>query len=110
MGVVVWDYARHQERSHVTGFRAAFSPDGSQLATGDDTNSWGIVHLLNMRGELLFAMTGRQGYVHTLAWSPDSTRLATASVDDTVRVCDASRGTLIRRTAEQVCTGHGMEP
>jgi WD40 repeat protein len=63
-----------------------------------------------MRGELLFAMTGHQGYVHTLAWSPDSTRLATAGVDDTVRVWDASRGTLIRVLPNKFAQGMAWSP
>ncbi len=110
MGVIVWNYAHHEEQFHVTGFRAAFSPDGTKLATGDDTNRWGIVHLFNIQGATLFAMAGHERYVHNLAWSPDSTRLATASVDDTVRVWDANYGTLIRVLPNKFAMGLSWSP
>jgi WD40 domain-containing protein len=50
---------------------------------------------------LVRVLTGHTGWVRTLAWSPDSTRLATGSDDSTARVWDATTG----QTLTQL-TGH----
>jgi WD40 repeat protein len=69
---------------------AAYSPDGSVLAIGTD------------EGRVLLFETGRYtqqlewrahegedySYVYSLAWTPDGTRLATASGDATLKVWD----------------------
>lgn len=64
----------------------AYSPDGKTLAVGTQEAS-----------VLLFETTGctqqlewraHEGLIHSIAWTPDGTRLVTASGDETVRIHD----------------------
>jgi WD40 repeat protein len=43
-------------------------------------------------GKELHSLTGHEGGVYSVSWSPDGNRLATASNDGTVRVWDAGSG------------------
>ncbi|MFP4394569.1 MAG: hypothetical protein ACLFTI_04820 [Anaerolineales bacterium] len=43
-------------------------------------------------GAQVISLTGHTDYVHQLAWSPDDTRLLSASSDDTARIWDAASG------------------
>ena len=70
----------------------AVSPDGRRLATGWDhpDNACRLWDLGS--GELLAVMTGHRNRVSSVAFSPDSTRLVSASLDQTVRVWEAASG------------------
>jgi len=109
MMVSVWDYDEHRERFHVPGFRAAFSPDGGKLAATDGAG-WGVIQLFDLEGRLLTTLEGHSRYVHALAWSPDGTRLASASVDDTVRVWDTQRGSILRVLDNKFALGVAWSP
>src|SRR5262245_45242825 len=78
-------------------YGVAFSPDGTRLAAGCADNSIRLWDVATARGaggkELLEAevaeLRGHDDYVHAVVWSPDGTRLLSASGDHTVRVWDS---------------------
>ncbi|HUJ59395.1 MAG TPA: protein kinase [Kofleriaceae bacterium] len=69
---------------------AAFSPDGTQLATGSADHSAKIWDVAT--GRMLVSLDGHVGFVFAIAWSPDGKLVATGSTDRTVRVWDARTG------------------
>ena len=85
--VQIWDAAAHTLRKSLTGhggrvFEAAWSPDGTHLATAclDQT-----VRIFEMSGEAPPALLrGHRSGVTCIAWSPDGATLATGSVDGEV--------------------------
>jgi hypothetical protein len=64
---------------------AAFSPDGSKLATGDRSSA---VRIWDLAAQIPTALRGHRGSVHALAYSPDGTKLASAGSDGTARIWD----------------------
>jgi WD40 repeat protein/serine/threonine protein kinase len=99
--VRLWDPTTHEtvavlpHGSAVYG--VAFSPDGRRLATGCADNSirlWDVASAVRAGGKELpeaevAELRGHEDYVHAVAWSPDGTRLISASGDRTVRVWDS---------------------
>ena len=74
----------------------AWSPDGTQLASGGDDSVVRVWEVSN--GEQLWALEGHTNGVGSLAWSPDGHRLASASAGDdrTTRIWDAVKGKHLR--------------
>jgi WD40 repeat protein len=70
----------------------AVSPDGQRLVTGWDHPDNGVRLWDLGSGELLAVMTGHRNQVTFVAVSPDGTRIASASQNQTVRVWDAADG------------------
>jgi len=72
-----------------------FSPDGRTIAT---TRNPGLhVVLLDAEsGEVRLTLVGHQSYVRRISWSPDGSKLASGSEDDTCKVWDSSTGALLR--------------
>ena len=69
----------------------AFSPDGELVASG--CHGDGAVKLISLAwGRKGATLTGHDGEVTALAFSPDSDRLASWSTDRTIRVWDVSTG------------------
>jgi WD40 repeat protein/serine/threonine protein kinase len=98
--VRLWDTATHEALAilpHGSAvYGVAFSPDGRRLAAGCADNSIRLWDVATARGgggkEVLEAevaeLHGHEDYVHAVAWSPDGTRLISASGDRTVRIWD----------------------
>jgi WD40 repeat protein/transcriptional regulator with XRE-family HTH domain len=70
------------------GVSITFSPDGTKLATiwGTAASGNGIVLWDANSGRELLTMTGHTGWIMGLAFSPDGKRLASTSLDGTVRI------------------------
>ncbi|HLJ95203.1 MAG TPA: protein kinase [Gemmataceae bacterium] len=85
----IWDAETGRELLTLKGARGgvAFSPDGKRLASG--TKVWDA-----QSGQELLSLKGHTGgSVSSVAYSPDGTRIATASYDDkTLKVWDAQTG------------------
>ena len=94
--VRVWDLATgappaHPDRPHrrgagggvVAGRRPGWPPPATTRRCGCGTRPPGTARR---------TLTGHTGGVRAVAWSPDGTRLATASSDETVRVWDPATG------------------
>lgn len=83
----------------LTLFGVEFRPDGKRVATAHvptqqdpgPARVWDAV-----TGEELFALVGHAGQVTCIAFSPDGSRLATGSVDRTVKLWDAATGQELR--------------
>ncbi len=102
--VQIWDAA---DGGHVFTYRGhkdqvisvAWSPDGTRLASGggdrDETNKardttvqvWDAAD-----GSYVFTYRGHTDSVEAVVWSPDGTRIASASLDKMVQVWDAADG------------------
>ncbi|KAG2223667.1 hypothetical protein INT45_007245 [Circinella minor] len=68
----------------------AFSPDGSQLATGSGDAT---VRIWDLNTETpRYTLKGHTGWVLSIAWSPDGKTLASGSMDKTVRLWDPKTG------------------
>lgn len=102
--VLLLDSRTGQKKRVLHGHQAvsslAFHPDGGKLASG---GSWpdGTVRLWDLAtGKSLLTLHGHKNTISSLRFSPDGTRLVTASMDQTARLWDA-------RTGEQVAVLRG---
>lgn len=80
-------------------FTVAFSPDGTQLATGDAEGGLRLWQVSS--GEPLLNLSGHRGWVWAVAFSPDGSLLASCSSDKTIRVWQVETGECL-----QVLRGH----
>ncbi|MEN8115022.1 MAG: hypothetical protein ABFS21_11620, partial [Actinomycetota bacterium] len=120
--VVVWDAATGDAVTRLTGFagevvRAVFSPDGDSIATGEITT----LRLWDTSDSTqIWALDGHPGgYVNSLAFSPDGTRLISAAeIDGLVRtwyldfddLVELAEGRLTRDFAESECALYEIDP
>ena len=71
-------------------YAAAWSPDGSRLASGSADNTVQVWDAST--GQHLVTYAGHSGHVSSVVWSPDGSRLASGSVDNTVQVWNVNTG------------------
>jgi WD40 repeat protein len=94
-GIKIWDVATGKEICTLPGDRtwescAVFSPDGTQVASGNISKTVKLWDAANGRELLVFK--GHLGPVYTVAFSRDGKRIASASADKTVKIWDARTG------------------
>jgi WD40 repeat protein/class 3 adenylate cyclase len=93
--VRIWDPATGRVVSELAPvpepFSTAFSPDGRRLAVAAlDPPVAVVVDALS--GEEVFTLEGHEFQINDVDWSPDGRWIATSSLDDTVRIWDATTG------------------
>jgi WD40 repeat protein/serine/threonine protein kinase len=93
--IAIWDFPKRRLKQVLPVFRGhdqidslAISPDGSRVAIGGIVS--GTLSIWDVRrGRLLVTLGGHVSGVGALAWTPDGTRLVSASRDRTVRIWDS---------------------
>jgi WD40 repeat protein/serine/threonine protein kinase len=120
--IILWDTATRKKVASLTGhfwnprngdFAMLFSPDGSRLISVGTSSRADSPRLWNSTtGQLIKVMTGHTNQVVTIAFSPDSTRAVSASLDQTAILWDGLTGERIAalRGHSGMLAGAGFSP
>jgi WD40 repeat protein len=101
----VWDFAAEPEsrtlQSLASGYRSVlWSPDNTRLVSAPE-GVHGALQVWDVASGAELVVVDYAFVPTGMAWSPDSTRLAASSVDGTLRVWDATEGSLLYGEALQ---------
>jgi len=77
----------------------AWSPDGTEIATGSTDGRIRTWDAQNTRQ--LLTLVGHTSHVLSIAWSPNGTKIASGSADNTIKIWNAQTGAIL-----QTLTGH----
>jgi hypothetical protein len=77
----------------------SWSPDGKQLATGNEDGTAKMWETTT--GRALLTLQGHTSALRSVSWSPDGKRLATGSVDGTAKVWEAASAEAVQEWARQ---------
>src|SRR5262249_17404268 len=105
----IWEVARNEERRFPdrgpgsdqwvrgpeTDFWVVFSPDNRHLAASTYTNKdqkWHVSIFDRTTLQRKHLLAGQDGLIENVAWNHDGTRLASASVDKTVKLWNTTTG------------------
>jgi WD40 repeat protein len=107
----LWDAASGREQPWtelMTQWTAAFSPDGTRLATGSADQ---MVRLWEPASGEEMARLQHDNTITLVTFSPDGTRLATCTAGHTIRLWDTASGREVnRRTSDDAVTRVGFSP
>jgi hypothetical protein len=79
----------------------SWSPDETRVLTIDTGNFSNLVYVWDAKtGEKLLTLAEHTGTVRDAAWSPDGSKIATASIDKTAKVWDAVTGKVLLTFSE----------
>jgi WD40 repeat protein len=117
----VWDVRSGTKLTQILGAdgkpAVAWSPDGTRLAMAtwepNATEDRWLARILNPQsGSVLLDLRGHSGQVDGISFSPDGSRIATASTDETAKVWDARTGNLVAtlRGHERAVTAVAFSP
>jgi WD40 repeat protein/DNA-binding SARP family transcriptional activator len=78
-------------RPVIAPYRTSFDPSGARIAVSSGFNPVAVVADVGS-GDPLFTLEGHLSQVVDVAWNPDGTSIATASLDGTARIFDGGTG------------------
>ncbi|MBO6717568.1 MAG: WD40 repeat domain-containing protein [Rhizobiaceae bacterium] len=112
--VRIWDVETGEEINVLVGHEGpingiVYSPDGSRIATSSGDYYWSSSNSGDQTARLwdatsgaeIAVLRGHEGHIRSIEFSPDGSRVLTASNDNTARIWDAADGREIR-----TLTGH----
>jgi WD40 repeat protein len=92
-GIGIWD-ARSGEGvgpASLLGTTVDWSPDGTRVVTGSGYDNSVIISDATT-GQHLLVLQGHTDVIGNVAWSPDGSKIASASNDNTIRIWDSTTG------------------
>ncbi|MHC4622839.1 MAG: protein kinase domain-containing protein [Planctomycetota bacterium] len=92
-GIKVWDPATGAELMTLRGLQGGgtviYSPDGKRIIAADG-NDIKVCDASN--GKELMRLSGHEGAIRSMSYSPDGTRIASGSQDGTIKIWDVAAG------------------